>query len=220
MRKQAKNKLIKKGDKMPRSMKKYEAIRDELDTGDIVLFSGSGFISKMIQWKTHSEFSHVAMVVKIKEWDMLLLFESTTLSKIKDIESRKQTQGVQLVPLSERIKCYDDDKVVFRKLEGVERSPEMRKIFREFRKEVKGRHYEESKWELFCSAYDFIGGQNEEDLSSLFCSELIAEMYERWYLFIGGVKHKDYIPSNERTPADFSGKVELCSGYLGDYIRV
>lgn len=204
----------------PRDMSKYEAVRDELDTGDIVLFSGSGFISKIIQIVTKSEFSHVGMVVKIKEWDMLLLFESTTLSKVKHVETGKRTQGVQLVSLSDRIKCYKAGKVTFRKLQGVDRSPEMLKTFKNFRKEVQGRPYEKSKWELFCSAYDFIGGKNKENLLSLFCSELIAEMYQRWVLFISDENNWKFKPSNEMTPANFGKQLLLCRGYLGNYIRV
>jgi hypothetical protein len=204
---------------MSRCMKKYEAVRGELDTGDIVLFSGTGFVSRMIQMFSGSEFSHVGMVVNIKEYDMLLLFESTTLSKVKHIDTHQSTQGVQLVPLSERVKCYGRDKVVFRKLEGVTRSPDMVQDFKIFRKEVKGRPYEQSKIELAKSAFDLFPDQ-DEDLSSLFCSELIAEMYQRWGLFIGAKEHPNFIPSNEYTPADFQKDMSMKGGKLSQCIRV
>ena len=216
--KQSKNKLIKR--KQPRTLDKYNAIRSELDTGDIVLFSGTGFISRMIQIVTRSEFSHVGMVVRVEEWDMLLLFESTTLSKIKHVETGKRTQGVQLVSLSERIKSYKADKVMFRQLKGVVRSQEMRDTFRKFRQEVKGRPYEKSKWELFCSAYDWIGGKNKKNLLSLFCSELVAEMFQRWGLLISDENSLTYTASNEITPANFAKWKDLWRGYLGEYIRV
>lgn len=204
---------------MLRSMKKYEEVRGELDTGDIVLFSGSGFISKMIQVFTGSEFSHVGMVVNVKEYDMLLLFESTTLSKVKHIDTHEATQGVQLVPLSERIKCYEADKVVFRKLRGVERTTEFVEDFKLFREEVKGRAYEQNKIELAKSAFDIFKDQ-EEDLSSLFCSELIAEMYQRWALFAWEIEQEGFVSSNEVTPADFGKVKNLRRGWLGNSIRV
>lgn len=203
-----------------RDMSKYEAIRPKLDTGDIVLFSGSGFISRLIQMISKSKWSHVGMVIKSAEWDMLLLWESTTLSKIKDIESRKQTQGVQLVPLSERIKCYKEGCVAFRRLIGgtEEQRLDMQSKLKDFRSEVKGRNYEESKWELFRAAYDGAWGLNEADLSSLFCSEMINEAYRRM-----GLIYPDPVsPSNEFIPGEFStlNKLYMDDFSLGDHIYV
>ena len=57
--------------------------------------------------------------------------------------------------------------------------------------------------ELFKAAYDGWFGQNEEDLSSLFCSELVAEAYQRMGLISDG---KKALPSNEFTPKDFSSE--------------
>jgi len=48
--------------------------------------------------------------------------------------------------------------------------------------------------------YDGIGGRNQKDLTSLFCSELLAETYIRMGLLPEDPKH----PSNEYTPKDFS----------------
>ena len=186
---------------------KYSEIRDSLNTGDIVLFSGKGRISSFIKWFTKSPWSHVGMVICSPEWNMKLLWESTTLSKIKDITSGEARQGVQLVPLSERIRAYDG-RIGIRKLQGVSVSTEMKQKLMEFRQEVKGRPYEESKLELLKSAYDGPFGHNEEDLSSLFCSELVAEAYQR----MGFVSLS--LPSNEFTPADFGRDIPLAIGAL------
>ena len=199
-----------------RSMKKYQAVRKDLDTGDIVVFEGSGVISGMIKWKDKTRWSHVGMVVKSTEWDMLLLFESTTLSKIKDVESRMESQGVQLVPLSERIRSYPDNNVGIRRLLGVDRDDGFRQVVKKFRSEMAGRPYEKSKLELFRSSYDGVFGDNEENLSSLFCSELIAEMYQR-FGFLNDVNDiPKGLPSNEYTPKAFGGdKYELVDGSKG-----
>ena len=67
----------------------YGNIRPTLETGDIVLFSGKGGISTGIKWITNSKWSHVGMVLKLTQFDAVLIWESTTLSDIKDIESGK-----------------------------------------------------------------------------------------------------------------------------------
>ena len=174
----------------------YNDIREELDTGDIVLFSGKGGISAGIKWFTNSKWSHVGMVVRLPEWDIVLLWESTTLSDISDITTGEETQGVQLVPLSERLSKYTGDACI-RKL-SINVTSEMKNALSKLREELKGRPYEKNKIELIKAAYDGFFGENEENLSSLFCSELVAEAYQRMGLIREDVK------SNEFTPKDFS----------------
>ncbi len=186
---------------------KYLGIRDTLNTGDIVLFSGRGFVSTAIKCISCSKWSHVGMVVKSAELGAVLLWETTTLSKIKDINFDDVRQGVQLVPLSERIRQYEGE-IAVRKLQA-ERSPFMLRQLALLREEVKGRPYEDNYLELVRSVYDGAMGENEEDLSSLFCSELIAEAYQRM-----GLLHDADLPSNELTPADFSSARGLVDARL------
>jgi hypothetical protein len=192
---------------------KYSEIRNELNTGDIVLFSGKGRISGLIKWFTKSIWSHVGMVIRSEELDMLLLWESTTLSKIKDIHSHTTKQGVQLVALSERMNTYDGS-VGIRRLEDVCMTPLRTRALLEFRMEIKNRPYEENKLELLRSAYDGPLGHNEEDLSSIFCSEMVAEAYQRMGLL------SEEVSSNEYTPADFGNEIELERGSLSEIIEV
>ncbi len=181
----------------------YNNIRNNLKTGDLVFFSGQGLVSGMIKWFTKSSYSHVGMVVVDDKWDMVLLWESTTLSKIKTIHGVEK-QGVAIRPLSEVIENYNGEVAVrhlIQPLTDIQEDTIVR-----LRKSFKGRNYEENKLELFKSAYDFIGGHNEEDLSSLFCSELIAEAYQRMGFLS---EHK---PSNEYTPADLAELLILEGG--------
>ena len=75
--------------------------------------------------------------------------------------------------------------------------------------------YEKSLIQLIKSVLDFTRfNKNKEDLSSVFCSELVAESYQKMGLLddidMGG------LPSNEYTPADFSeqkDKVKLNNNY-------
>jgi len=187
----------------------YREIRPHLDTGDLVLFSGKGGISAGIKWFTGCGWSHLGMVLRLDAWDIVLLWETTTLSPLPDIRSGQARQGVQLSPLSERIKTYDGA-VAIRHL-AVERTPAMLEALRMFREEVKQRPYEEDKVELLRSAYDGPLGDNAEDLSSLFCSELVAEAYQRMGLL------PEEPASNEYTPASFCSDEELTllNGSLG-----
>jgi hypothetical protein len=193
---------------------KYSEIRSDLNTGDIVLFSGKGTVSNVIKWFTKSRWSHVGMVIRSLELDMLLLWESTTLSKIKDIHSGVAKQGVQLVALSERMASYEGS-IGIRQLEDYCPTPRATENLLKLRAELKDRPYEQSKLELFKSAYDGPFGSNQaEDLSSIFCSEMVAEAYQRM-----GLISNNYL-SNEFTPADFAGYLNLQGARLGNIIEV
>jgi len=186
----------------------YSAIRNELKTGDLVLFSGKGAFSDIIKYGTLSKWSHIGMILKIPEYDFITVWESTTLSNIIDLDSQMPRKGVQLVPLSDRIQKYSGD-ISIRKLQGCDLPDNSVRKLMELRTELKGKRYERSKIELFKAAYDGPFGHNSEDLSSIFCSELVAEAYQS----LGLVSSSK--PSNEYTPADFSEK--RMKGLKGDF---
>ena len=187
-----------------------EQMRAKLKTGDVILFSGKGGISAGIKWATLSRWSHVGMIVVLPEYDFVTVWESTTLSSLVDLDTKVPRKGVQLVPLSSRIEGYGGE-VAVRQLEGVTFDIEDVKKLMELRRELASRDYEQDKIELIKAAYDGPLGRNAEDLSSLFCSELVAEAYQRL-----GLINEDK-PSNEYTPADFSEKKQLTllEGTLG-----
>ena len=180
----------------------YDRIRDRLRTGDIVLFSGKGALSQGIKWFTRSGWSHVGMVVRSQDMGALFLWESTTLSNVVDLPTGSLRKGVQLVSLSQRIGAYDG-RVAIRRLLGVRRKPSMLKALRHLRTQLRCRPYEDRELELLKAAWDGPGGANTEDLSSLFCSELVAEAYQAMNLLPSRSHHPGYLPSNEYTPADF-----------------
>lgn len=174
---------------------------DKLKSGDVVLFSGKGFISRLIQLGTLSKYSHVGLVVR-KGGD-LYLWESTTLSDIPDVESGEYVKGVQMVSLKERLITYDGG-VAIRRLK-LPLTTAQEAAYEAFREEVKGRPYEKSNVALVRSAVDILSGQ-KEDLSSLFCSEMDAEAYQRMELV------NEDKSSSEYTPADFAKKMKHILG--------
>lgn len=174
----------------------YTRYRKIAKTGDCVLFSGKGRTSASIKWLTASKWSHVGMIICDRIYDHVLVWESTTLSNLIDIDTDSYVKGVQVVPLSLRLSTYISD-VGVRPLTSALETDQIGSLMR-LRKTFTGRPYEENFLELICSAYDGPGGENTEDLQSLFCSELVAEAYQR----IGFLDEEK--PSNEYTPADFA----------------
>ena len=70
-------------------------------------------------------------------------------------------------------------------------------------------------WELVRAVWDGPLGGNEEDLTSLFCSELVAEAYQSMGLLLpneqGGAPSNEYTPSYfcHTRPLDLIGPWEL-----------
>jgi Permuted papain-like amidase enzyme, YaeF/YiiX, C92 family len=72
----------------------YEAIRNELKTGDLFFGSGSYMFSGIIQRITKSTWSHVAVIYKDEELGRVLVLESEPFV------------GVRLIPLSKYLYDY------------------------------------------------------------------------------------------------------------------
>lgn len=192
----------------------YQEIRSDLKTGDIVLFSGKYPRSWVIRGLTRSPWSHVGMVYLMPEHEQVHVWESTKPPKGRNPSELRN--GVQLSLLSNRVRNYNGS-LAIRRLRGVSLSSENLDDLKKLRKELDGKPYEEDLWELFSSAYEGPFGENdEEDLSSLFCSELVAEAYQCLGLLGTGK------PSNEYVPADFSvsRRLELLRGNLGPEINL
>lgn len=73
----------------------YSKLRDEIRSGDLLLCSGSGWFSKMIQRATGSVWSHVAFVMRLEALDRVMVLESV------------EPLGVRTVPLSKYLHDYD-----------------------------------------------------------------------------------------------------------------
>ncbi len=176
----------------------YNLIRNDLETGDLVFFSGTGLVSEAIKMGTGSEWSHVGMCIKIDILDLVLLWESTTLSDVEDMMTNKMVKGVQIVPLSKRLEKYDGY-YGFRRLGIPAKYSDYKKVLKQLRRELDGKPYEESELQLVRSAFEFSDRFScAPDLSSVFCSELVAEYLKRL-----GVLPKNK-PSLTYSPADLA----------------
>ena len=177
-----------------------------MDTGDLILFSGKSKLSGVVQWGSLSKWSHVGMVLKVQDPEFILIYQATPSTDVEDFFLKRENPGVQINLLSHVIDSYEGG-VVYRKLH-VDRDQKMFDSLSAFRKEVQGRPFEESNWEIIKACYDGpLGSNQEEDLSSLFCSELVAEAYQRMGLLKCNTQGGKI--SNEFTPCDFSEKEKL-----------
>ena len=189
---------------------RYSLARHKIRTGDLILFKGEGLLSRLIMTFTGPR-SHIGIVVRSESPDMVLLLESTTLSKAKDVELGSVVRGVQLVNLSERLRSYDGE-LYWRPI-----APEFQnglvETLMEFRREFAGVPYEEHKLDLVKTLVTQV--QGVEDLSSFFCSELVAEAYQR----LGFLPETDQggRPSDKYTPIDFSSVAERPIRLIGQY---
>jgi hypothetical protein len=187
----------------------YKTFKHQLQYGDIVLFSGTTPASSLVQIPTNSKWSHIGIVYK----------EATEVSDVILLESTAE-QGVKLTVLGDKIESYNGD-ISLRHL-NVNRTKSMKRALINLYIELKGRRYEspniQGLAELAKAGQDSLdkrGGHtlNQEDLSKVFCSELVAEAYQRMGLLSST---NPMYPSNEFTPKDFSedGELDLLKGEL------
>lgn len=170
---------------------------DDTRTGDIVLFSGTCNVGTLIKFLQGSIWSHVGMVICHPDYDFPCLYESSHSDGLICLEQGVKVDGPQLVPLEEKILTYPG-KVGYRRLINVEDSELDLVALESFRRDMLGRDFEQSIIQMFMANLPIIS--NKQDLSSLFCSELIAAAYQEMLLL---PPYTDR-PSNHYTPADFS----------------
>lgn len=193
----------------------YHELRDTLNTGDIVLFEGDDILSATIELGSRSAWSHIGMIVKLGNLRATLLWESFALPHgIIGLEGN--TTGVMSASFEDRLKVMKHTKrVAVRKL-NKPLSAAQETILESAREEFKHKHYETNILELVGAAFDFTGFNNTPDLSTIFCSEMVAEVYQRLGLLDLS------IPSDEYVPGDFvNPKLALLQGFeLGELISV
>ncbi len=71
----------------------YEQIRDQVQNGDVLICSGAGFFSTMIQQVTDSIWSHVGFVLRLEEIDRVMLLESVEPIGVRTIRLSKYMTG-------------------------------------------------------------------------------------------------------------------------------
>jgi len=173
----------------------FADLRDHLDNGDVVFFAGKSRFSRSIKRLTRSHWSHVALVAR-PPGRAPLLWEATLDSDLADVATGEMAPGVNLYDLEGWIRHYGGETAI-RRLH-VERTDVMRQALLAFYLEARGRPYERNRLELLRSVLHGPLRNRKARTASFFCSELVAEAYQRMGLL------EARPPSNTYTPHDFS----------------
>jgi hypothetical protein len=170
--------------------------------GDMLSFSGKGFVSELIKLRTGSPISHVAGVYG--NYDSIpgqppqvLIMESTSICDQPDAISGEVIKGVQMHSLQTRAAMYEGD-IFWHQLKHPLRDDQWERMTQWLNE----KHSKKTKYDTrqaIMSVIDWVdvfGFASEKDFSELFCSELIAAWYQK-----GGLISEEYNPS-EMEPND------------------
>lgn len=167
----------------------YKNIRTELDTGDIIIFGGQYRMSKIIRLVTRFPVSHVALI--IRENDRISFIEAS------EGDMYPEREGVIISQFSNSIPFYKGDIWIARLAADVRKSADIGKM-KAFLQEQVGKGYDYHNMPK--AGFDFLDWigitRSEENLSQMFCSELVA----------AGLKAAGILPEDinvsEVSPAD------------------
>ena len=170
----------------------YPQLRDQLKTGDLVLFSGRTLASRLVRGFTGSRWSHVGLVVRLPDMPQTpLLWEATRASKVHDVMDGRPFDGVQLVALDDRVVSYPG-LVAVRRLQGVHTDADARARLDELIDAWRAKPYRN-----FARQHLSAWVRGEEALAFQrggFCSELVAEVYRQWRLLPADRPARHYVP--------------------------
>jgi len=213
--------------------KYWDEIESQFSTGDIILCRGTESFSQLIRRGTMSTWSHAAIVVvdpspAIREaYKIPDYYETDLKERVFIYESDTETQdhraggGTQLFPLRRWMECcirdYTDQYlVVWRKLippETHKGKPDIETFpkFEKFMLDMCKRSYEHSRVQLMFSA---IHTNKKEDLSTVFCSELVAASYKHMGCFPEDSNSNNYVPRDFTSDERLDGKdIKLQNGF-------
>lgn len=179
----------------------YEEYRSQMQTGDVIAFSGNVGFSNVIKWATKSPYSHVGIVVKAALGsglgDSILIIESTLETNVLDAQKKQAIKGIQMHWLSKRIELYNGS-VYWLGLKNP-LDPEKQAKMEAWLRETHNKKVRYDYLQIYNAAIDWfdeLGLSNQPEFSTLFCSELVAKALQ-----IAGAIDPS-LNASEKTPGD------------------
>ncbi|HEX4869195.1 MAG TPA: hypothetical protein VFV15_00515, partial [Moraxellaceae bacterium] len=181
---------------------------EDLETGDIVLFSGRGLSARLVQGVTGSYWSHVGLVLRLPGRREPLLWESTRASAVVDVRRGVPLDGVQLVSLAVKLADYPGEVAARRLLDAGAAHARYRRM----RPLLRAWHAWPYRNFLTKALRAWWSGEEDglHGAQGGFCSELVAEVYQQ----LGLLSRQR--PSRAFVPRDFGPEagMQLCRGRL------
>ncbi len=171
-------------------------------TGDLLLFSGRGRDSSVVNAWSGRRWTHVGMVVRDSDTGQLYIYHSDACPHRRNASDGKYKSGVQLNDLRLYLETYPGS-AFHRPLYGeTYTSASIVPLIRAFHGIVFNQNWVEL---LRCTQGRGGGifGSKEERVDALFCSQFVAHLY--YHMGIIG----DDVPFNEYHPASFAGELDV-----------
>lgn len=163
----------------------------EARSGDLLLFSGKGFISGVVRLFTGSRWSHVGLVMR--EGEQLLVLESTITDESVDTVLGEAVRGVQVVSLIDKLGAYEGT-IALRRLEIDVRPETLDEEIREIASMWRYRGYKDFTVNLLLDL--FSPRRRPQRVDRMFCSELVAEVYKRLGVMCRATRSSRYVPGD------------------------
>ena len=182
-----------------------EELEDYVETGDIILSHGNGGFAWFTKTLTRCPWTHSAFVVKDKRIQngTALIWETTRIVKHFDVIRKSEGTGVNLYPIREKIKHYDGDCIVVRKLSVPQHVrntfyTNIMPILHKYDGKMYDSKFKDVAFTSFCT-FPFFKQIDYAEERALFCSELVALTYGEL-----GLLDLNKKPAIEYEPQDFS----------------
>ena len=155
----------------------YEEVRPQMQTGDVVVCSGTGTGAFVIKVAERSCYTHVGLVRVDKDGAVLLL-HTVPRGRLRDkITGTLGVDGPQVVDLSGWIQQYRErgGHVYWRQLIG-ERTPEMLDAIEWNRHRFRFSRYERKPAQMLGAVWHRLSNSHEDRDTFVFCSEYVAHL--------------------------------------------
>lgn len=175
---------------------------ENIKVGDLIVYSGYSIADKLIQWKTGSPYSHVAIVCDVNDslrsFDRVLMIEASTSTRLNNFNGQAAIRGVQVHSLTEWIDAYKDQGEIWWLPLSTKLSTDGQARMQAWLSDIFDRqvHYSNRKTLLLGLNLTFGLKLQSSDLSCFFCSELVTRALQ-----IAGVVNP-FINSTQQTPKD------------------
>lgn len=199
---------------------RYADIREELHTGDIVLFEGRGAFSWAIQKLQRNQgyadwrWTHVGMII-VEPWGKLI-WESGAVPGLNDVDTGISHIGPQVLPFSDRVRLYDGKRMAIRHLTGVTWTDPMLHVLGVLRHQFRKRPYEWQAWDLLSAVLADNPRWGPADLTGIFCSEMVSEILHRVLILSMDRPADTYVPAHYGATVT----LPLLQGHLGPELEV